>query len=252
MTDPLPYTDAFMVGIQLKSLPHHELWFDGRAIDVNDVACGDTIFYDLRRDPRAYLTDRSHSLHVNLTHGFMAGIASDLDLPGAELDVPSGVPQRDRVLHKFGRSLLPLFDISEEVSALFSSHLMLALGIYVGVRFGGFSRPPAAGCLGAAELRLAKEMIRADLTGGTEIRVLANACRMPASRFAAAFRASTGMSPYQWLAIQRLQLAKSLLQDTQWPVKDVAPVCGYADARHFSREFREAVGYSPSAFRSTL
>ena len=247
----MPYADAIMLGIQLKALPHHELWFDGKAIDVNDVASGDTIFYDLRRDPRAYVTDRSHSLHVNLTHQFMAGIAADIGVPRfEEIAIPSGVPQRDRVLHRFGRSLLPLFDAPEAVSVLFSSHLMLALGVYVGVKFGGFSAATSKGQLGTAELRLSKEMIRADLSGGTELRALANACAMPASRFAASFRASTGMTPYQWLAAQRLQLVKSLLATTAWPLRDIAPLCGYSDAQHLSREFRSAVGLSPSAYRS--
>lgn len=253
MTDPLPYVDGTMLGIQLKALPHHELWFDGKPVEVSDVAPGDTIFYDLRRDPRAYVIDPSHSLHLNLTRRFMSEIAADLGGPAFdELTVPSGTPQRDAVLRRFGSTLLPLLGAPAEVSALFSSHLMLALGIYVGTAFAGLSQQGEAGTLGRAEVRLAQEMIRADLAGATEIRALAGACRMPASRFAVGFRNATGMSPYQWMAARRLELARTLLARTKHSLARVASLCGYADARHLSREFQAATGVSPSHYRAKL
>ena len=53
LTDPMPYTDAAMLAVQLRAIPFHEAMTDGKAVPVYDIRPGDTLFYDMRRDPQA-------------------------------------------------------------------------------------------------------------------------------------------------------------------------------------------------------
>ena len=57
------------------------------------------------------------------------------------------------------------------------------------------------------------------------------------------------MSPQKYLLNYRLQQAKELLGSTDIFIKDIAHAVGYEDSLAFSKMFRNATGYSPSAYR---
>lgn len=70
------------------------------------------------------------------------------------------------------------------------------------------------------------------------------------SRFAALFRAATGISLTEHLARRRLERAQQLLLAQAQPVQAIAHQVGFGDAFHFSRWFRRRVGLSPIAYRA--
>jgi len=63
------------------------------------------------------------------------------------------------------------------------------------------------------------------------------------------FRASTGITPHQYLMRARLLRAMALLRDTAQPITDVAYDAGWSDLSNFTRTFRRDVGCSPGEFR---
>jgi AraC family transcriptional regulator of adaptative response / DNA-3-methyladenine glycosylase II len=69
--------------------------------------------------------------------------------------------------------------------------------------------------------------------------------------FRRVFQAAHGVSPMDWLATQRLLLAKRLLTDTDLPVTRVALASGFASLRRFNAAFAERYRLSPSALRRT-
>lgn len=64
------------------------------------------------------------------------------------------------------------------------------------------------------------------------------------------FRAACGTTPYTYLLELRLERAKTLLAGMRTPIGAVAGMVGFTDLSHFSRFFRSATGYSPSAYRA--
>jgi AraC family transcriptional regulator len=99
------------------------------------------------------------------------------------------------------------------------------------------------------QLRRAKEMLRADLATKASPRRVAEACRLSVGYFSRAFKESTGVSPYQWLLALRVEVAQTLLENSQVPLVEVADMCGFADQSHFSRVFGRVLGKSPGAWR---
>lgn len=83
-------------------------------------------------------------------------------------------------------------------------------------------------------------------------RALARAAGMSVSRLQAVFTAATGLSPYAYLARQRLRRAQDLLIGSDLPVQAVAEQVGYRDPFHFSRTFKRLMGASPRAYRLQL
>ena len=56
-------------------------------------------------------------------------------------------------------------------------------------------------------------------------------------------------SPGRWLTTRRLQRAKSFLENTDKTIREIAFDCGFNNASHFSRVFKEHFQQSPSAYQ---
>jgi AraC family transcriptional regulator of adaptative response / DNA-3-methyladenine glycosylase II len=67
--------------------------------------------------------------------------------------------------------------------------------------------------------------------------------------FRRVFQAAHGVTPMDWLATQRLLLAKRLLTDTPLPVTQVAGTSGFASLRRFNAAFVERYRMAPGALR---
>jgi len=66
------------------------------------------------------------------------------------------------------------------------------------------------------------------------------------------FAAVVGMSPSAYLTHLRMEQAKKLLvkrKESGLSIADVGELCGYYDARYFSRVFKKSTGVIPAAYR---
>ncbi|TWF58846.1 helix-turn-helix domain-containing protein [Neorhizobium alkalisoli] len=104
---------------------------------------------------------------------------------------------------------------------------------------------------GLAPLRLSRAvtLLEDSLTNRMTLLQVAGECGLSLSYFARAFKASTGLSPYQWLAQHRIDKAIQALESSMLPLSEIATLCGFADQAHFARAFRKAKGVTPSAWR---
>jgi AraC-like DNA-binding protein len=80
---------------------------------------------------------------------------------------------------------------------------------------------------------------------------LAEQVSMSPSAFSQLFRDVTGRAPYQFFKDMRLDRARELLIDGQWPVARISKEIGYASVSHFIREFRGRFGVTPRAYCDT-
>ncbi|MFG2093105.1 GlxA family transcriptional regulator [Streptomyces sp. NPDC048612] len=66
------------------------------------------------------------------------------------------------------------------------------------------------------------------------------------------FRDEVGMSPGQWLAGQRIERARHLLETTDWPIDLVAHHAGFGTGTSLRQHLHSAVGVAPLAYRRTF
>jgi AraC family transcriptional regulator of arabinose operon len=64
------------------------------------------------------------------------------------------------------------------------------------------------------------------------------------------FRKELGTTPYNYLLDNKIELAKSLLLNTNLPVSEIAGKLKFSDAYYFSNMFKRKSGLSPTHFRS--
>jgi len=89
---------------------------------------------------------------------------------------------------------------------------------------------------------------------GEEVSVADLAARsaMSPRTFARRFVASTGTTPYQWIARERVRLAQRLLETTDLPVEAIARASGLGSAANLRKQFGRTLATSPNSYRRTF
>lgn len=63
------------------------------------------------------------------------------------------------------------------------------------------------------------------------------------------FKKETGITISDFIRAYRIEIAKKLLCDSNYRIKDIAGLSGYFDARHFSKIFKKMVGITPKEYK---
>jgi AraC-like DNA-binding protein len=84
------------------------------------------------------------------------------------------------------------------------------------------------------------------------VAALAAEVGLSASRLTYLFRSTVGKSPGAYLHALRMERARLLIHHTDLSVREVMQQVGISDPSHFSRDFRNAHGLSPRAYRTQL
>jgi len=79
---------------------------------------------------------------------------------------------------------------------------------------------------------------------------LARIASMSPRHLARTFRRATGLTPKQFAARVKVQVARDLLDDPQRSVEGIAANCGFEDARQLRRLWKRSFGISIGAFRA--
>lgn len=108
------------------------------------------------------------------------------------------------------------------------------------------------GGLAAHQRRQLADYIDCHLEQSIGLGELAGLCNLSEYHFARMFRESFGLPPHQYLLARRLAKARQLLSGSDLALGEVALMCGFASASHFSNRFRQAVGATPGAYRVAL
>jgi AraC-like DNA-binding protein len=81
---------------------------------------------------------------------------------------------------------------------------------------------------------------------------LAGAAHVSPAHLCRLFAATTGRSPVETVRLLRLDRAAALLVRSNLSLTQIAAACGFADAFHLSRRFKDAFGAAPSEVRRAV
>ncbi len=163
-------------------------------------------------------------------------------LNGQTLPFVEGGISDDARLHRAAAALLQDYERQltrlERDDALYDLALALREAAGSAVAIKRANREAATG---------ARDYIEANLTGGFSLEDLERAtghCRWQLSRD---FRAMFGTSPYRYLILRRLDLARRMMR-TGGAIAEIAHACRFSDQSHFGRVFKQAYGLTPKAW----
>jgi AraC family transcriptional regulator len=191
-------------------------------------------------------------LHVFLQAGLVARVAAEaFDLQPARLTVPP----LDALDLPHLRAAMLAVDAELTGGAggpLAAESLANVLAIHL-IRHVLAPRQPARrrdGTLPRAKLRAVVEHIEEHLDASPTLEQMGAVARLSPYHFARQFKQATGLPPYQYVIMRRVDRAKQLLQtQSGLSLAEVAAHAGFSDQSQFSHHFKRLVGVTPRQFR---
>jgi AraC family transcriptional regulator len=130
--------------------------------------------------------------------------------------------------------------------------LSLTLASYVYSHFAAdrpSSAAPGTGLSASQRQRLVAH-IDARLAEPIQMGELAREVGYSQDHFLRLFSSSFGVSPHRYVTARRIERAKSMLEDPQCSLVEVAFACGFSSQAHFSTVFKLHAGVSPGRYRN--
>ncbi len=110
-----------------------------------------------------------------------------------------------------------------------------------------FKRPPEF--LEPQLLKNVLDYIRANVSQSLSLSDIATVIGLSPYHFARAFKATTGIPPYQYVLQCRVKLAQQLLQDKRRSLAEVAIEAGFGNQSHMTTVFRRVLQMTPKQYR---
>jgi AraC family transcriptional regulator len=159
-------------------------------------------------------------------------------------DIPAAIPS-------LIDAAVAAFDADRDSSRRYLLRASAFLRVKHQARTGAESirRSESRGGLLAWQLKRVVDHIDTHLADKITAADLADLIKVSTGQLFRAFKISVGVTPFQYLARQRIELACSMMRTTREPLSQIAVACGLCDQAHLCKVFRRVTGMSPSAWR---
>jgi AraC family transcriptional regulator len=176
-----------------------------------------------------------------------------LELNPDRLELLSEFRIRDRQMKAIAMMLLAELQQENLGSKLYIESLSNILAIHL-IRQYTAAKPHLPiyeGGLPQRQLIQVLDYIHAHLDRNIKLSDLAALLDLSQFHFSHLFKQSIGISPYQYSIQQRIERAQQLLKQTDRSITEIALECGFNSHSHLSKQFRQLVGITPKAYRSS-
>jgi AraC family transcriptional regulator len=164
------------------------------------------------------------------------------------------IPQiyfRDEMIRQLATNLIAEFERDVPPDRVYADSLAHALVAHLLRHYSvaGLKRGTPRGGLAPRVLSRVFDYISAHLHDPISLESLAAVAGLSPSHFVAMFKRSTGLAPHQFVITQRIERARTLLEDHRLPIAEVATRAGFADQSHLTRLLRRHTGLTPRLIR---
>ena len=158
----------------------------------------------------------------------------------------------DGRLFMLGQALERQFLDGQSRGALYTQSLSSEIVAQVNEACGGMATAPRRttqrleGRHRARLLRFIEDHLAADIC----LDELARVVGLSRQQLVRVFKATFGLSPYQYVIHRRVVRARQLLRDTRLELVEIAMACGFSGQPHFTEAFTRRMGVSPGRWRA--
>lgn len=196
------------------------------------------------------------AFNIHLTVPYLWGTAADYADPARlrRLVGTGDVPHRfrgDAVLNGLLTQLMDSAQSDAPESRFAVRRTMIALIAALADRLPPDGSAPAAAAHWA-DIQRALALIDGHFTEPLTLDRMAREARLSRSHFSAEFKSVTGIAPYEYVLLRRIERAVRLLRTTDDTVLAVAQDCGFRSLASFNKLFKKITGVVPSALRKPV
>lgn len=189
-------------------------------------------------------------LLIALHPGLVNRTAEELGREGLVELIPQ-IHFRDELIRQLATKLIAEFEREVPPDRVYTASLAHALVAHLVRHYSvaGLKRSAPRGGLAPRALSRVFDYINTHLHDPISLESLAGVAGLSSSHFVAMFKRSTGLAPHQFVLTQRIERARTLLQDPRLPIAEVATRAGFADQSHLTRMLRRHTGLTPRLIR---
>ena len=251
-TASIPSEKAYVVSVHLNhaNSGEWELWTDGKHTKTGTWPVGGVAMCDLESNSSIRNPGPIDWIHYHVPRATLDSLTDDAGMPRAKrLHCVYGTS--DPTLNHLTQAILPYLNRPGLFSQLFMDSFTLMVCSHLVGRYAHLPEaiPQFKGGLAPWQKRRVAELFQEHLDGELRLATLADECRLSVSHFARSFRRSFGTSAHRYLILQRVELAKALLSETNISLVDVAAQTGFSDQAALTRAFANVVGAAPAKWR---
>jgi AraC family transcriptional regulator len=251
-TASIPSEKAYVVSVHLNhaNSGEWELWTDGKYTKTGVWPVGGVAMCDLESNSSIRNPGPIDWIHYHVPRATLDSLTDDARIPRVKrLHCVYG--SSDPIVYHLTQLILPSLDRPEMFSQLFMDSFALMICSHLVERYAQIRQamPQIKGGLSPWQRRRVVEMFREHLDGGLKLATLAEECRLSVSHFARSFRKSFGTSAHRYLILHRIEIAKTLLSETNSSLVEIAAQTGFSDQAALTRTFANVVGATPGKWR---
>lgn len=247
LSEPIPVEDAFLMTVQLREVPSHDMFLDGKQVQTAFLPVGTASFYDLRTSPMANSISAFNHISFYVPRSALVAITDKEGIPPVDaFNHNPGVGVQDPVMYNLVRAMLPAFRSPGLANQLFVDHLTVAATAHA-VRYHACTvrqQVIRQKSLSSLELAMAQERLSEHLDGDLRLEELSDECGMSPLEFASAFEGTAGRSIHAWRGDLRIERAKRLIAKG-YDTETTSGLLGYDRPDDFVRDFYRKTGVDP-------
>jgi len=172
----------------------------------------------------------------------------------AVIDLPPLLGESDPVLEHLAGAIGEAMNDSNSRSSLFVDPIAQAIAsrfVSIGSRDNGNREiEPRLTQLSHRQLQRVRDFVEAQLETDIRLAAMAQVCGLSTEYFMRQFKATLGVSPYQYVLNLRVERAKTLIKQSEQSLSEIALQCGFSHQEHMTRMFRRFTGMTPGRYRS--
>lgn len=203
------------------------------------------------RDWHLERRDEVRHLHLYLAPSLVRAVAAEAELNPDNVELLAAYGVCDPQLDQIAAMLLADLRSDELGTRIHAEALTTVLAVRLLRRHSSLnpSRMRGAARLPSPVLNRALDYIESNLSEDLALEGIARAAGFSPYHFARLFKASTGLSPHQYIIRRRVERARILLTTTNRALPQIASEVGFANGSHLSLHFRRLFGVGPSDYR---
>jgi AraC-like DNA-binding protein len=251
-TASIPSERAYVVSVHLNhaNSGEWELWTDGKYTKTGAWPVGGVAMCDLESNSSIRNPGPIDWIHYHVPRATLDSLTDDAGMRRVKrLHCVYGTP--DPAVYHSTQLILPCLNRPEMFSQLFMDSFTLMICSHLVGQYGQTrgAIPQFKGGLAPWQRRRVVELFQEHLDGEMKLETLAEECRLSVSHFARSFRRSFGTSAHRYLILQRVEIAKGLLSETNSSLVEIAAQTGFSDQAALTRTFANVVGATPAKWR---